>query len=471
MTVVESEIKSRFEKAGQDHVFKYLSDISADEKEALLAELNDIPVEKLERFLKAALEDQQYLGSPDDITPFSKHVGRSTDEQEALAAHDVGIKGIGRGEVAALVLAGGQGTRLGFAGPKGMYDIGLKSGSTLFQLLSERILKLRRLASDPTNALAALPFYIMTSPINHDETIAFFEANHYFGLPKEDVCFFKQGMLPCLTNDGKIIMETSSKVAMAPDGNGGIYSSLHNSGMLADMDRRKIKHLHVFSIDNALTKPADPVFIGHCILQNADCGNKVVWKAGAHEKVGVIAEKGGRPCVVEYSDITKEMAERTDSDGRLVFGAGNICNHYYSLDFLKDVVLPKLGNMYHIARKKIPFYDEAAKATVNPETNNGIKLESFIFDVFPFSERMAVLDVLREEEFAPVKNAPGSPSDSPDTARMYISKLAKRWVSQSGGILQADSDEVICEVSPLTSYGGEGLESLKGKEIKCPFSI
>jgi len=241
--------------------------------------------------------------------------------------------------------------------------------------------------------------------------------------------------------------------------------------MLSDMDKRKIKHLHVFSIDNALTKPADPVFIGHCISQNADCGNKVVWKAGAHEKVGVIAERGGRPCVVEYSDITKEMAERTDESGRLVFGAGNICNHYYTMDFLKDVVLPKLGNMYHIARKKIPCYDDKTKSTVQPESNNGIKLESFIFDAFPFSERMAVLDVVREEEFAPVKNAPGSPSDSPDTARMYISKLAKHWVSRAGGILVGDSEDGICEVAPLTSYGGEGLESLKGKEISCPFSI
>jgi UDP-N-acetylglucosamine/UDP-N-acetylgalactosamine diphosphorylase len=266
-------------------------------------------------------------------------------------------------------------------------------------------------------------------------------------------------------------METASKVAMAPDGNGGIYPSLHNSGMLEDMSKRGIKYLHVFSIDNALTKPADPAFIGYCISKEADCGNKVVWKANAHEKVGVIAEKAGKSCVVEYSDITKEMAERADDEGRLVFGAGNICNHFYTMDFLQNAVLPNLGNMYHVARKKIPFYDDKSKQTVKPDANNGMKLESFIFDVFPFSQRMAVLDVVREEEFAPVKNAPGSPSDSPDTARAYLSTLAKKWVTDSGGILKGDV-ESMCEVSPLTSYGGEGLEELvKDKELVCPFSL
>jgi UDP-N-acetylglucosamine/UDP-N-acetylgalactosamine diphosphorylase len=205
--------------------------------------------------------------------------------------------------------------------------------------------------------------------------------------------------------------------------------------------------------------------------KGADCGNKVVWKTSAHEKVGVIAEKDGKSCVVEYSDISKEMAEAVDDKGRLQFGAGNICNHFYTIDFLKTKVFPELGNIYHIAKKKIPFYDEESKTTVMPESNNGLKLETFIFDIFPLSKTMAVLDVNRSEEFAPVKNAPGSASDSPDTARKYISDLAKKWVTKAGGRLVGDS-EAICEVSPLTSYGGEGLEDLvNDKEIKCPFSL
>ena len=240
------------------------------------------------------------------------------------------------------------------------------------------------------------------------------------------------------------------------------------------MIRRGTRYLHVFSIDNALTKIADPVFLGHCIRTGADCGNKVVWKTGPHEKVGVLANRGGKPCIVEYSEITTEMAERTDpATGRLVFGAGNICNHFYTLAFLTGKVLPNLGSMYHIARKKIPSYDAGSGTTVTPASNNGIKLESFIFDVFPWSEAMAVLDVVRHEEFAPVKNAPGSASDSPDTARAYLSRQAREWVVAAGGALAAaGEDEGCCEIAPATSYGGEGLAGLvKGKTLECPFSL
>lgn len=470
----ESEIRSRYEAAGQGHVLKHLAELKPEKKEVLLKQLDAIKVEGIASLLESALADQHNVGEVQQVQPFSDTVGRSTNMEETTMSTAIGIEAISQGQVAALVLAGGQGTRLGFEGPKGMYDIGLPSGRTLFQLMSERIDKLRHLAantvSDDKDA-SSLPFYIMTSPINHDLTVAFFKENQYFGLPSADVCFFPQGMLPCLTEDGKIIMETASTVAMAPDGNGGIYPSLQQSGMLDDMTRRGVKYLHVFSIDNALTKPADPNFVGYCISKQADCGNKVVWKATAHEKVGVIAEKAGKPCVVEYSDITTETAERTDDDGRLVFGAGNICNHFYTLDFLRNVVVPQLGKMYHVARKKIAYYDEGTKSTVAPTCNNGIKLESFIFDVFPLSQKMAVLDVQRTEEFAPVKNALGSPSDSPDTARELISKFAQKWVVDAGGTLVGNLEST-CEVAPLTSYCGEGLEMLaKGKEIECPFSL
>ncbi|CAJ1952478.1 unnamed protein product [Cylindrotheca closterium] len=478
--VEEAEVRERFEAAGQGHVFQYFGELSAPEKEAFLNELDGINVESTASLLEAAKATSLATAKPSDageasansgIRPFSKHVGRTSVKEDREPSYQLGIEATSRGEVAALVLAGGQGTRLGFSGPKGLYSIDLPSKRTLFQVISERLLKLRQLAAKDSSHLPSVPFYIMTSPLNHDETVGFFEKNSFFGLPKEDVCFFRQGMLPCLTEEGKIILEGSGKVSMAPDGNGGIYPSLVKTGMLADMEQRNIKYLHVFSIDNALTKPADPTFIGYCISQGADCGNKVVWKTSAHEKVGVIAEKDGKSCVVEYSDISTEMAEAVDNNGRLRFGAGNICNHFYTIDFLKTEILPQLGNIYHIARKKIPYYDPETKTTVTPTANNGLKLETFIFDVFPLSKSMAVLDVNRSEEFAPVKNAPGSPSDSPDTARAYISELAKKWVQDAGGKLVGDM-EAICEVAPLTSYGGEGLEDkVKSKEITCPFSL
>lgn len=465
----EATIRSRFEVAGQGHVFRYWSDLTSTERENLLSELDAIKVEDLSSLLHNALAEQENLATASAvIRPFSKPVGRSSDATLASSCRDVGLQAIQKGEVVALVLAGGQGTRLGYDGPKGMYDIGLPSHSSLFQLLAERIRKLCELAS-----AERLPFYLMTSPLNHQETQDFFQSMSYFGLDPSSVHFFQQGMLPCLDNNGKIIMETPGKVAMAPDGNGGIYPSLKVSGALDEMLSNGAKYLHVFSIDNVLVKPADPVFMGYCISQNADCGNKVVWKAEAHEKVGVMAEKDGGACIVEYSDISTEMAEQVDAEsGRLVYGAANICNHFYTLDFIQNVVLQQMSDMYHVARKKIAQYDDSTKQTVTPESNNGIKLETFIFDVFPLAKNMAVLDVDREEEFAPVKNAPGSPVDSPDTARLMMSELCKKWVRQAGGTLKEDADGGICEISPLTSYAGEGLEEIvKDKEIVCPFAF
>lgn len=220
--VDESQVKARYEAAGQDHVLKYVDELSAEEKESLLVQLDAIKVEELNGFLEAALADQ---GSQEDaITPFSKSVGRTSDRrEEAASAYSKGIEAIGRGEVGTLVLAGGQGSRLGFDGPKGMYDIGLPSGRTLFQLLSERLQRLRQTAtkvdaSHDGENLPSVPFYIMTSPINHNETMEFFKSNRFFGLPESDVLIFEQGMLPCLTREGKIIMESASRVAMAPDG-------------------------------------------------------------------------------------------------------------------------------------------------------------------------------------------------------------------------------------------------------------
>ena len=413
------------------------------------------------------------MTDPNDvIEPFQGKVisttSNSPDDIELLRqANSIGLESISKGEVAALLLAGGQGTRLGYDGPKGMYDIGLPSHKTLFQYMVERIQKLGLLSEK--SDIKCIPFYIMTSPLNHDATKGYFEQHDNFGL---DVTFFPQGTLPAMTAPGgKMILETATSLSLAPDGNGGIYPAMVKHGVLNDMKRRGIKYIHAFGVDNALVKPADPTFVGYCIQQGADCGNKVLWKCHAGEKVGVVASKGGKPCIVEYSDISKEMSEKRGEDGRLVFGAGNICNHFYTLDFLTDVVVPNLGNMFHIARKKIPYYDDTSKSTVKPIENNGIKLESFIFDIFPLSKNMAVLDVSREEEFAPVKNPPGTDSDSPDTARRLFSNVAKKWMTEAGAELIGDVESDLCEVGPSKSFNGEGLEEYRGKKVECPFSI
>ena len=455
------DLKQRFAAAGQDHVFKYYDTLGAEDKAAFISQLSTIPVEKLQTFLQGA---RAVVSTKDsEITPFHGPVASIKDTAAAANWSEIGLTAISQSKVAALVLAGGQGTRLGYDGPKGSYDINMPSGKTLFQLLAERIAKLQKLTS------GNLPLYVMTSPLNHDETVHFFKEHNNFEI---DVHFFAQGMLPCLDMEGKILLEGPGKVAMAPDGNGGIYPALQRQGMLQQMKETGIEHVHVFSIDNALCRPADPAFVGYCISQGADVGNKVLWKAGPHEKVGVLASKGSggnkKSCIVEYSDITTEMAERTDKDGKLIFGAANLCNHYYTVEFLATTVMDNMENMYHIANKKIPYYD--GSKVIVPETPNGMKLESFIFDVFEFSQTMAVLEVERRHEFAPVKNAQGK--DSPETAREYLSELAKEYLEKCGAMLHGKEGEGgLCEVSPLTSYAGEGLEEYSGRKIQCPFSI
>eukprot|EP00812_Abedinium_dasypus_P004490 NODE_1559_length_1112_cov_314.047304.p1 GENE.NODE_1559_length_1112_cov_314.047304~~NODE_1559_length_1112_cov_314.047304.p1 ORF type:complete len:325 (+),score=101.65 NODE_1559_length_1112_cov_314.047304:25-999(+) len=291
---------------------------------------------------------------------------------------------------------------------------------------------------------------------------AFFAKWRYMGMPKEDIMFFEQGTLPAFTPEGKFIMETGSRVAVAPDGNGGIYPSLKASGCLDRLQERNVKYLHIFGIDNVLLRPADPQFIGYCIAQKADCGNKSVWKRSADEKVGVLAKRGGRPAVVEYSEISEAQASQVDAEGRLVFGAGNICNHFMTVEFLVDEVIPNLTALLHVAEKKVP-YANANGRTVKPTANNGIKLEAFVFDVFPMSKRMGVLECLREEEFAPVKNAegPDSPEDTAETAKQMINTLCRGWLTRVGGFIDGPADAVV-EISPLVSYAGEGLE--EGRE-------
>jgi UDP-N-acetylglucosamine/UDP-N-acetylgalactosamine diphosphorylase len=487
-----AKVRRRCESTGQSHLLDHLppsspSDDGDDapsfrEALALLESIDAMPLESLSSYLAGALDEEARLGdvdpssSVDDddggmrITPFvGESTSTATSDPVQLGlmekSRKIGMDAISCGSVAAVLLAGGQGTRLGYDGPKGMYDIGLPSHMTLFRYMSDRIKKLGMLSGGHARSI---PFYVMTSPLNHDATTEYFKDNDDFGL---DVKFFPQGTLPALTIDGKMILESRTSLSVAPDGNGGIYPALVKHGILDDMKNRGIKYIHVFGVDNALVKPADPTFVGYCIMRDADCGNKVLWKASPDEKVGVVASRGGRPCIVEYSDMSREMSEARGDDGRLTYGAGNICNHFYTLDFVENVIVPNVGSMYHVARKKIPYYDANTDTTITPPSNNGIKLESFIFDVFPLSTNMAILDVRRELEFAPVKNPPGSDSDSPDTARRLFSDVAKGWMRDAGAILVGDLDSDLCEVRPMTSYDGEGLEGWMGKEVVCPFSI
>ncbi|GBG33777.1 UDP-N-acetylhexosamine pyrophosphorylase [Hondaea fermentalgiana] len=459
------ELRERYAKFGQEHVFKFVEKLSAEEQSNLVKQLEEVDVERCKTLFEASVhpagDDKD--GNDDKISPVDpKEVASETAIQEnGEQWSQKAYESMARGEVAFVVLSGGQGTRLGFSRAKGMYDIGLPSHKSLFQLMGERIRSLRRLVAEQTStkeSKVSIPWYIMTSPLNDADTRSFFKENKYFGLGEKEVRFFPQGTLPCMTTDeGKFILESKDKLAVAPDGNGGIYRAMDANGVFADMDKRGVKLMHVTSVDNSLVQPADPLFVGFCLAKDAQVGNKGCPKVSWDEKVGVMALKGGKPSVVEYSELDETLAKQTDESGQLLFRSGNICNHVFSIDFLRNVALPALANTYHVAHKKIPYANEDGEKTA-PDSPNGIKLEMFIFDVFPHAERFAVFECDRKQEFAPVKNAPGTATDSPDSARAMTYALHRGWLESAGAKLSGDAD-LACELSPLVSLRGEGLET------------
>ncbi len=404
------------------------------------------------------------------VVNFEDVEGGKTAEYDT--AFDTGIRAIQESSVGCVIMSGGQGTRLNYDGPKGMYDMGLPSRRTIFKLHMDRIWAIRERARSTGESSCTIPVYIMTSDLNDAIIKECFYNNDYFGYDKEDVIFFEQGLEPCISLEGKLILESETSLAMAPDGNGGLYNALRKSGAFSDMERRGVKHLHVYGIDNVLTRSADPAFVGCCIAQDSDVGNKVVWRASASEKVGVAAEREGRMVILEYSEIPQELADAIErSSGKLIYGAGNICNHYIRVSFLKDVIFTNLTKMYHLAPKKIPYWDIEKRVQVVPPTNNGYKLEMFIFDPFPLASKYTVLEVQRKDEFAPVKNAPGSATDSPDTAREMLTAQSTAWLEKAGAtVVRAGPDDHV-EISAKKSLAGENLEDFAGKSVTAPVFI
>ncbi|KJZ71530.1 hypothetical protein HIM_09068 [Hirsutella minnesotensis 3608] len=469
-----SDLKKKYADAGQEHVFTFYESLSSTQRAQLYEQLSGFDPAHINDISKRALAPAEADKSSDTLEPLPESARASildSSSADISKWYNSGLDIIGQNKVAVVLMAGGQGTRLGSSAPKGCFDIGLPSKKPLFQIQAERIRKIQELAAKQSGASspAVVPWYVMTSGPTRGPTQKFFEENNFFGLDSANVTIFEQGVLPCISNEGKILLEDKSKVAVAPDGNGGIYQALIVSGVLDDMRKRGIQHIHAYCVDNCLVKVADPVFIGFSASLDVDIATKVVRKRNATEPVGLILAKNGKPDVVEYSEIDMATAEAKDSKqpDLLKFRAANIVNHYYSFRFLETIPSWAHKLPHHVARKKIPSTDLKTGETVKPDSPNGIKLEQFVFDVFPMVslDKFACMEVRREDEFSPLKNARGTGEDDPDTSKRDIMDQGKKWFQEAGATVVSDGG---VEVSPLMSYGGEGLEGLKGTTITAP---
>lgn len=397
-------VKEYLEKYHQEKVLKNYERMSEEDKVKLLDQILTIDLEQIDELYKSTQKKISFAN--DKIEPIDYVDKSKLSEEEYKKYETLGVEAIKAGKYAVVTMAGGQGTRLGHNGPKGTFKLGLDPDKSIFEILSDRIKE-----SNEEYGIS-IPWYIMTSRENNEQTVAFFEENNYFGLKKSDITFFKQGELPMCSEDGKLLIDENNCVKEAADGHGGIFESMRRNGIVFDMEARGIEWAFIGPVDNVLVKMVDPILLGVVLDRNVQAGGKSVVKANSKEKVGVFCKRNGKPGVVEYTEITDDLAEATNENGELVFAESHINCNLFNVKAIEEVSKRKLP--YHSAHKKAKYIDENGNLVV-PEAPNAYKFESFIFDAFDMLNGMAILRVKREDEFAPVKNAEGN--DSPETAR------------------------------------------------------
>ncbi|MBN2593882.1 MAG: UDPGP type 1 family protein [Sedimentisphaerales bacterium] len=445
-------LKKLLKNHHQSHILAFWDQLNEGQKQNLLAQIQDLDFAKIdvwiEKFIKNYIPDVIKT----DFVPASSYNSTplGPDQQRKYAeAVKLGRELIATGKVAAFVVAGGQGTRLGFDGPKGNFPISPVKNKTLFQIFAESI------AATSKKYQTDCPWYVMTSPLNHDETIEIFRSNNHYGLDKNNVFIFQQGTLPNFSPDGRILLAEKATIACSPDGHGGSIVALHQSGALDDMKRRGIEFMSYWQVDNPLINIFDPLFIGLHALDKAEMSSKALIKAGPKEKVGNFCLVDGRVTVIEYSDLPDELAEKRNPDGSLVFELGSIAIHIINRTFVEKLNADDSSLPLHRAAKKILHIDENG----NTVESEGIKLESFVFDALPLASKSIILQTIRSEEFAPTKNATGI--DSVETTRQMMITRAANWLESAGVTIPRKPDgsaDCLLEIAPSFALEKEDIK-------------
>jgi UDP-N-acetylglucosamine/UDP-N-acetylgalactosamine diphosphorylase len=456
MAAVPDQHRNRLKKHGQEHVLAWWDELSDEERRSLLGQVEALDLEHLTQ-LYARRDHPIPLPKSSEIQPVP--VVRLGDD--AREARRVGQEALRRGEVAVLVVAGGQGTRLGFDHPKGMFPVGPISKSSLFQIHTEKVRALGRRYGKP------VPHFIMTSHATDAETEAYFREHDYFGADPQQVFFFRQGTMPALDMaTGKLLLEAKDRLFTSPNGHGGTLTALKEHGLLDLLKKQGIKHIFYFQVDNPLIHVAEPALLGHHIAARSEVSSKVIAKEKPTDKLGNLVMVNGRCHIIEYSDLPEQLANERDAGGNLRLWAGSPAIHIFDVDFLTRITRDRTGMPFHIARKKVPHLDAQGRP-VRPGKENALKFEMFIFDALPLAERWTVVETTRREEFEPLKNATGP--DSPATVQQGISNQAGDWLQAAGVAVPWDvhrNVRVPLEINPMYALDEEELAEKVDRSVR-----
>ncbi len=438
---LQEKIKQVYEN-DQAHIFRFWDELNESGRSNLLNQIKRIDFELLNQLIEFALKEEKDTQEDLKLEPGDAITLKQREDSDKEAI-PVGEDALHSHQVAAFLVAGGQGSRLGFDGPKGVFKVTPVKKKPLFQLHAEKLLRICEKYE------TVVPWYIMTSETNHEDTIRFFEDNDFFGYEKANVMFFKQDMIPAVDHSGKLILSERDRIFMSPNGHGGSIKALWESGAIKDMQERGIKYIFYFQVDNVLTKICDPAFLGYHIADESEMSNKVVRKQDPKEKVGVICKINGKTGVVEYSDLSEEDMYATDENGQLKYWAGSIATHVINVDFIKKENRDGFKLPYHKAEKNIPYIDENGKE-ITPEGKNGVKFETFVFDALLHTDKITTVEVDGGREFSALKNAEGS--ESPETVEKDLLRNYASWLKAAGTDVETDDaglPKIKIEISPL----------------------
>jgi UDP-N-acetylglucosamine/UDP-N-acetylgalactosamine diphosphorylase len=438
---MNDSLHQQLRRFGQEHVLQFVDQLDTADQQQLEAQLRELDLDLIAKLARDHSDAPDWAELARRSTPpRAFRLNDRDNEVQPAQARELGEQALRDGKVAAILVAGGQGSRLGFDHPKGMFQIGPVSEHSLFQILIERVrATARRYGS-------AIPLLVMTSPATHAETIDYLDAHDRFGLPAEELLVFCQGTMPAVdAQTGKLLLASKSSLALAPDGHGGMLAALKKSGALEKAHQRGIELFSYGQIDNPLVQICQPELLGYHLIAESEMTTQVVEKTNPLDKVGNVVVVDGKMQIIEYSDLPEEVARQRNDDGSLRIWAGSIAVHVFDLAFLQRTANQADALPFHLANKKVPFVDNEGN-TQSPKQPNAIKFERFIFDLLPWARNAIVVEGDPAEVFAPVKNAEGAEFDTPSHTRTAMIQLHRRWLARAGAQV---ADSVPVEISPL----------------------